>query len=707
MVIGKVVLGMGLAILAFHSGLHGQNVTVNLNIEHQTIRGFGGMNHPIWQGYDLNASDRDLAFGNGPGQMGLTVLRIWVSPNEADWSRELNTARDVLARGGLVYASAWRAPANIANPFTFQRWGNTVNSFKIPPANYGAYVDHLNRFVEYMQDNGVTLHAIGFQNEPDWADGWTHWTVDEVYNFTRSYAARLRLHGTKVITAESFPYDKAYYDRILRDSVALSNIDIIGAHFYGSNASTANSFFQYPLADQVARHKERWMTEHYTESQGNANMWKGVIVTGDQDQAPRTDSVRALDVAFVIHRGLVEGNFSMYTWWYIRRNYSFIINDTQNNVLPYPATAAEVGRVSKRGFCMAQYAKFVRPGAVRVEATKNPVSEVFVSAFKKADSVVVVVVNRSSQRTLNFNVPGTADITSWRKFTTSATKNVQDDGLITANNGIFTSSFDMESVTTLVGRRLPVIGPSSSSGVSSSSALSSSAGISSSSAEARAPFAGVIQIPGRLEAENYDRGGQGIAFNDTDPQNRGNVYRADAVDIYGSTTTGFQVGYTQTGEWLEYTINVQTAGIYRWNARVSAGADASGFRLLLNGNNISEEINPVNSGTWDTYTLNTGLTTSLPAGQHILRVLVTGSFFNLDWIEFAENTVGIANSIGKDSNHRGYYLVYDIHGRHMGNFQLQNHSSKEQALQATVQKPGIYLLKNSTGVTTSLRVNMP
>lgn len=432
-----------------------QSVTIDLNTTHQTIRGFGGMHHRQWQGYDLNATDRDLAFGNGPGQIGLTVLRIPVYTAQSDWSRELALAKDVIARGGLVYASSWVAPNGISNTYTFQRWGNTVNSFKIPAANYTAYVNHLNGFAKHMKDNGAPLYAIGFQNEPDWAEGWTHWTADEIYNFTKSHAAQLRLHGAKVISAESFNYSKSYYDKILNDAAALANIDIIGAHFYGSDASTANTFFQYSLADQKASGKERWMTEHYTESKGNANMWKGYIITGDQDVTPKYDSVRALDVGYEVHRAMVEGNFSHYTWWYIRRNYGLIMHDATANVKPAPV-AADAGKVSKRGYIMAQFAKFVRPGAVRVDATKNPATQLFVSAYKKKDSVVVVVVNRSQQRTINFSVTGGAGIRTWNKYTTSATKNVQGDGTVTASNGSFSTSFDQESITTLVGVIPPV-----------------------------------------------------------------------------------------------------------------------------------------------------------------------------------------------------------------------------------------------------------
>ena len=591
-----------------------QNVTVDVSDKKQSIRGFGGMTHRVWTGYDLSAADRDLAFGNGPGQIGLTDLRVWISDNESQWPLEVATAKDVIARGGIVYASPWNPPSSLRTPYTLERWGTSYQTHKVNPARYDDYAAHLNKFAKFMKDNGAPLYAISMQNEPDWCDSWTCWDATEVHNFVKNHAHKLREHGTKVISAESFSYAKGLYDPILNDPSALKNIDIIGAHFYGSVASTPDSYFHYPLAEQKAADKELWMTEHYTDSKGNANVWRSYIVTGDQDQTPTYDTVRALDVAYEIHRGLVEGNFNQYTWWYIRRNYGLIMHDTQNNVKPHAASASEVGKVTKRGYCMAQYAKFVRPGAVRVEATKKPAPHAYVSAFTKEDSVVIVVVNRAGEQDLNFNVPGAQNISSWQKFTTSATKNVQDEGKIAATGGKFSANFDQESVTTLVG-----VGPQAPP-------------------EERAPWNGTpAAIPGKIEMEDYDKGGPGVAYQDADPENKGEVYRTDGVDIV-ATEDGYAIGWTEEGEWLEYTVNISKAGVYNWRARVSSGGDNAAFKLSIDGEDITDNISIPNTDSWDIYTVLEGSTSTLPAGEAVLRLSITGSFGNIDWVEFSEES---------------------------------------------------------------------
>jgi O-glycosyl hydrolase len=160
------------------------------------------------------------------------------------------------------------------------------------------------------------------------------------------------------------------------------------------------------------------MTEHYTESANDADVWP-----------------LALDVATDVHNSMVEGKFNAYVWWYIRRAYGPMKED---------------GSVSKRGLCLAHYSKFVRPGAERIEATKAPTAGVSVSAYKKGDSVVVVAVNtNTSPKTLTATIPGLTAGT-YAKFTTSATKSLAKDGTGKVTNGTFTAYADAQSVVTWV-----------------------------------------------------------------------------------------------------------------------------------------------------------------------------------------------------------------------------------------------------------------
>lgn len=122
---------------------------------------------------------------------------------------------------------------------TFVR-GNQTNARRLRHDMYGAYAQHLNDFSGFMADNGVDLYAISVQNEPDYAQDWTWWTPNEMIRFLRENAGSI---GTKVIAPESFQYVKSFSDPILNDPQALANLDILGAHLYG----TPPQNFPYPL----------------------------------------------------------------------------------------------------------------------------------------------------------------------------------------------------------------------------------------------------------------------------------------------------------------------------------------------------------------------------------------------------------------------------------------------------------------------------
>jgi glucuronoarabinoxylan endo-1,4-beta-xylanase len=378
----KIAIVIGICVSVFpHYKVNAQTVTISLSNVKQTIKGFGGMNCPTW-GVDLTADQRTTAFGNGQGQLGMTILRLMVPENSGSFSREVATAKRAVELGATVFASPWNPPSAMME---------TVNGKRHLKTNmYADYATHLNSFVTYMKNNGVDLYAISVQNEPDYGD-WTQWSSQEIVTFLKQNASTIQ---TKVIAPESFQYRKTMSDPILNDATALANIDMLGAHLYGTQLRD----FPYPLFKEKGVGKELWMTEVYTESNNDADLWP-----------------MALDVATNIHNAMVEAEFNVYTWWYIRRSYGMI---------------KENGQISKRGYCMSQFTKFIRPGANRVDATKNPTTGVNISAYKSKnnDSLIIVAVNTTtSSKSVNFTIAG-GSATSLSKYTTSGSKSMALDG---------------------------------------------------------------------------------------------------------------------------------------------------------------------------------------------------------------------------------------------------------------------------------------
>ena len=714
-----------------------QTATVNLSSNKQYIRGFGGMNHPEWAG-DLTAAQRSTAFGNGDGQLGFSILRIYINDNSSSWSQAVPTALAAQKMGVTIFATPWNPPASMTETVT----RNNRSEKRLKYASYDAYAKHLVSFNNYMKGQGVNLYAMSFANEPDYGYDWTWYSADEVYNFTKNYASQLRVNNTKVISAESFSYQKSYYTSILNDASALKNLDIIGTHFYGSSASTDTSFFHFPLADQKAPAMERWMTEHYTSS-----------------DATNTSTVRAdvwpeaLDVAYEIHRAMVEGNFSAYVWWYIRRAYGPIKED---------------GTISKRGYCMGQFSKFIRPGFVRIDATKNPTYNVYVSAYKKDNSVVIVAVNRSTDaKTLSFSIPNSG-IATWSRYVTSGTKNLNKEADVKASSNTFQVTLDAQSVTTFTGssatnETVPtvkltapahdtsMVAPANINLVTAASVTNGSVakvefynGATKLGEASSAPYtyswkavpAGTYRvyavvtdntgkkatsdtvsmtvnvpqtpylgtaaaIPGTIQAENFDLGGEGFAYHDADTANSGKAYRtSEGVDIKGDEADGYRIGWTVAGEWMEYTVNVAEAAVYNWSARVATTNNQAAFHLQLDGADITPVTKATNTGDWVVYDTIGGKTSTLAAGQHVLKLLVDSSYFDIDWLKFSQidpSGIGVVKA-STAYLPAGTYQVYNIIGVRIGSLALAAGESANRALLRLTSVPGIYVLRGPDAV---------
>ena len=668
--------GLAFAIPAFAS-----TVNVDVTEEHQVIRGFGGMVHNQWQGGGgLSEADAKIAFGTGDGTIGLNTLRIPVYASSNDFNKEVQAAKYAKKYAGddfILYATPWTSPYAGANQH-------------MASSNYQKYVDHLNSFNDYMKNQGVPLYAISISNEPDWCHEWACWSADEIYNFTKGYADKMRKNGVKVISTESFRYDKNLYNKVLNDASALKNWDILGAHFYASDRRTGDNFFQYSLADQ--KKVERWMTEHYTESQGSGNYWRTITNTGDQANANKRDTVNAMDVAYEIHRAMVVGNFNQYTWWYIRRCYGLIMEKDFGNKLQIPQN--EIGKISKRGYVMSQFARFVRPGAVRVGATANPEKEVFASAYKSkdGDSVIVVLVNRDykNSKTVTVNVKG-ADVQSFHVYTTSEAKNAKYEGEVEVKNGSVTITMDAgnssnkDCIVTLVGSGTPA------------------------DPVPREPFGGkVAEIPGKIEAENFDvpgtgKGNKSYSENDSEDRGETNYREGTGVDIY-KKATGYVVGYNEEGEWLEYSVNVKEAGDYTMFASVATSNSTSGFSLSLDGKTLVENV-ALSGTSFDEFT-KVKANITLPAGEHILRMTVTGSWFDIDYFNFAkgkdaadpdDKTIGLRGVDFRMPTEAENYSVFDVNGVLVGKFEAVTKADVQRMTKSVVRQNGIYFVKSLKG----------
>lgn len=106
---------------------------------------------------------------------------------------------------------------------------------------------------------------------------------------------------------------------------------------------------------------------------------------------------------------------------------------------------------------------------------------------------------------------------------------------------------------------------------------------------ASTPFSGAPSpIPGTVQVEAFDNGGEGTAYHDTTSGNAGGVFRSTDIDIAPlASGGGYVVGWVSAGEWLNYTVNVAAAGTYTAAFRVAALGQGGTFHLALNGSDVT------------------------------------------------------------------------------------------------------------------------
>jgi hypothetical protein len=141
------------------------------------------------------------------------------------------------------------------------------------------------------------------------------------------------------------------------------------------------------------------------------------------------------------------------------------------------------------------------------------------------------------------------------------------------------------------------------------------------------PYSGSpAAIPGTIEVEWYDGGGEGITYHDADPQNEGWACRnAEGVDIETcSDPSGgsFNIAWAENGEWMQYSVNVAQTGAYEMEVRVAMGGTTGGrFHVEIDQTDVSGPIIVPTTGGWQTW-VSIRDTFNIPGGAHSLRLVM-------------------------------------------------------------------------------------
>ena len=174
--------------------------------------------------------------------------------------------------------------------------------------------------------------------------------------------------------------------------------------------------------------------------------------------------------------------------------------------------------------------------------------------------------------------------------------------------------------------------------------------------------------------------------------------------------SGYAVGYTQEGEWLEYTVKVAEAGEYGLSASYATSSENTGVKLYVDDKVVKDDIVFPQGADWETYSTYDAGKVNLDAGEHVLKLEIVGNYVNIDWLELCNaDKCGVSDSTGGSttvitnrptllgSPRVSSYNVFDMQGRLIAKFSETETENIQAKMTALVKCSGSYLVKSQEG----------
>lgn len=430
--------------------------TVNGSTTYQPIDGFGFSEHfgraAIMNGSQgLSAQHQkeilDLLLNRSTGA-GLSILRLGIDsgiqptdpggPNATPkytWDGidkgQVWLAKQARAYGvNRFYADAWTAPGYMKTNGT-DADGGTLCGLSGATCASGdwkkAYANFLVQYARFYRQEGIGITDLGFTNEPDWTATYDSMrlTPAQAVEFIRTFGPIARAAGYKVACCDSFGWDeeKAYSSAIEADAKARGYVTTHTGHTYASKVDG-------PLPTR----KRSWMSEWSPD---------GTTWNENWDDGSGYDG---FTVASAIHDALTKGNTSGYVYWYgasLGATRGLIQMDGDNY------------HVSKRLWAMANYSRFIRPGATRIGATTAD-ADLKLSAFRNTDrTVTVVALNTATGATpVTFDLKNTGIAQGTATpYLTDATHSTAQQPTVAVSRSSLTATVPARSLVTYTVRR--------------------------------------------------------------------------------------------------------------------------------------------------------------------------------------------------------------------------------------------------------------
>ena len=366
-------------IIGNGGGLHAQNKSTlrfDATKTHQHITGFGGfVCSPGFAYNHMTEAEIKKVWGKS-STVGCNIMRLYIPIGRNAWSQSLNTAKLAKQLGLIVFASPWGQPAEWKTNNSSNARNSEGVEGRLKKENWEDYAKYLDDYVKYLRQNGVELDAISIQNEPDWPCDYAGclWSNSEIAEFVKTYG---RTISCKIIAPETLAVSDSYVNSLNTSSV-IDCFDIYGGHQYGGIGTAYKNL--------AKKGKEIWMTEYlinWNEVEGNERNY--------DFSKDFFNFYRAINTCMI-------GDFNAWIH-YAAKFYYAMMGDGQRG-------AGSSGTITKRGYIMAHFAKFVT-GMTRIEGNfTDGGMEGSYYLSQTGDTVVAVIANNSDETyTLTADLP--------------------------------------------------------------------------------------------------------------------------------------------------------------------------------------------------------------------------------------------------------------------------------------------------------------
>lgn len=445
-----------LLLLLFSWSVRAQTTTVNWTNVHQQMDGWGAED---WlSAYSLTSAQANTFFSPTSG-IGLEYIRTgnYACPVTGACTVATSNVPDLTTLQEAVALGA-KVEVNVQPPADLQYNGNFANGTPGPDGNciestnWSAFATFTVNWINMLAANGVPVSVLSVANEPNLNQpdslGGCVWTAAGLDSYIGGYLgpalASAGLTPAVMLPESSNFFDTDLVSTCLNDSTCAQFVSIAAGHGYGLG-SVDGTNGGYCCHTAVAppsstSGKRIWMSEvngGFTFN-STANLWNFDPSMAD-----------ALVWAHNIHDYLTVSNVSGWEYWELADCCSLESGAPFNDGL----TDANFD-TSQRMYAIGNWSKFVRSGYYRIDATANPQSEVYVSAFQDTPSgtlVIVAINNGGSNVSQTFSITNGPNFTSVTPWITSASLSLAQQSAISVSANSFTSTLAASSVTTFVG----------------------------------------------------------------------------------------------------------------------------------------------------------------------------------------------------------------------------------------------------------------